>query len=93
MYYTRAISPRSVDRADRDIAREASAANETNGIDRASEGWIALHVCYALIPPASSRVPIEEQQPERGDEQNQRDVALRASLSRDGFLHLHVAHV
>ena len=35
------ISPRSVDRADRDIAREASAANETNGIDRASEGWIA----------------------------------------------------
>ena len=41
MYYTLAISPRSVDRADRDIAREASAANETNGIDRASEGWIA----------------------------------------------------
>jgi len=41
MYYTRAISPRSVDRADRDIAREVSAANETNGIDRASEGWIA----------------------------------------------------
>ena len=104
MYYTRAISRRSVDRADRDIAREASAANETNGIDRASEGWIAraarrscecfaLHVCYAMIAGASSRVPIEEQQPERGDEQNQRDVALRASLSRDGFLHLHVAHV
>lgn len=83
-------------------ARERT--NETNGIDRASEGWIAraarrsceffaLHVCYAMIAGASSRVPIEEQQPERGDEQNQRDVALRASLSRDGFLHLHVAHV
>ena len=59
------------------MARERT--NETNGIDRASEGWIARAARRSCefyratrllcVIRASSRVPVEEQQPERGDEQ------------------------
>lgn len=44
MYYICVILFRFVDRVDCDIVCEASAVNETNGIDCVSEGWIVCVV-------------------------------------------------